>query len=118
MDEIKSNLIERLREARKQLDINQGEFAKRIGLTQTALSMIEMGKNKLTEKNIKHICTTFNIDEKWLKTGDGNMFCSQSPYERELLEMLRQLPDNMQGLLLDMAKTLLRNQKNADKTRA
>jgi transcriptional regulator with XRE-family HTH domain len=113
--EMKVNSIDRIKEARKQLGINQGEFAKRVGLSQNALSMVEVGKNKLTEKNIKIICTTFAINEKWLRTGDGEMFCSPSPHEKELLELFRCLPQDLQELLLDMAKRLLKNQEAAGK---
>jgi len=111
MEGTTSNLIDRMRAVRKHLGINQGEFARRVGLSQTALSMVEVGKNKLTEKNIKLICTTFNIDGNWLKTGEGEMFCSASPYEKELLDLFRPLPEDLQELLLDMAKKLLRHQQ-------
>jgi transcriptional regulator with XRE-family HTH domain len=104
----------RIKEIRKQLGFNQSEFAKRIGLTQTGLSIIEAGKIKLTEKNIKIICTTFDLNEKWLRTGAGAMFCSASPHEKELLELFRRLPEDLQELLLDMAKRLLLNQEKAE----
>lgn len=86
------------------------EFAKRIGLTQTALSMIESEKVSLTEKNIKLICATFSINEKWLRTGKGVMFGSISPYEKELLNVYGKLSINTQEFILDMARNLLKRQ--------
>jgi transcriptional regulator with XRE-family HTH domain len=88
--------------------MNQGEFARLIGLTQAALSLIEVGKTKLTEQNIKLICVTFNVNEQWLRTGEGEMFGSLSPYEKELLELYRQLPVETQDFILDMVRTLLK----------
>jgi transcriptional regulator with XRE-family HTH domain len=78
-------MVDRIRAIRKELGVNQGEFARRIGLTQAGMSLIELGKSKLTEQNVKLICVTFNADEHWLRTGEGEMFGSLSPYEKELL---------------------------------
>jgi transcriptional regulator with XRE-family HTH domain len=106
------NILDRIRLIRKILGLKQGEFAKRIGLTQTALSMIELDKTALTDKNIKLICATFAVDEDWLRTGKGEMFGAQSPYEKELLEIFGKLTADTQGFILEMAKNLLKRQEN------
>jgi transcriptional regulator with XRE-family HTH domain len=108
-------IIDRIRAVRKKLGINQGECAKSLGLTQTALSMIEVGKSKLTEKNIKLICATFNVDERWLRTGEGEMFGVYSPYIRELLDIFEKLTEGTQEFLLEMAKKLLEKQDREGK---
>jgi transcriptional regulator with XRE-family HTH domain len=92
------------------LKLNQGEFALRIGLTQTALSMIELEKVALTEKNIKLICATFAVNEDWLRTGKGEMFGAVSPYEKELLEIFGKLTADTQEFILEMARNLLKRQ--------
>jgi transcriptional regulator with XRE-family HTH domain len=104
------NILDRIRLIRRTLGLKQGEFALRIGLTQTALSMIELGKTSLTDKNIKLICATFAVDEDWLRTGKGEMFGAQSPYEKELLETFGKLTPDTQEFILDMAKNLLKRQ--------
>jgi transcriptional regulator with XRE-family HTH domain len=104
------NILNRIRLIRKTLGLNQGEFARQIGLTQTALSMIELDKVALTDKNIKLICATFAVDEDWLRTGKGEMFGAQSPYEKELLETFGKLTPDTQEFILDMAKNLLKRQ--------
>jgi len=103
-------IIDRIRLVRKTLGLNQIEFARRIGLTQTSMSMIEIEKSALTEKNIKLICTTFAVDETWLRTGKGEMFGPASPYEKELLEVFGKLTADTQGFILDMARNLLKRQ--------
>jgi transcriptional regulator with XRE-family HTH domain len=103
---------EKIRLIRKTLNLRQDEFARRIGLTQTALSMIEVGKSALTEKNIKLICATFSIDENWLRTGKGEMFGPSSPYEKELLEIFGKLTPDTQEFIVEMAKNLLKRQEN------
>lgn len=106
------NKLDRIRFVRKTLGLNQVEFAQRIGLTQTAMSMIELGKSVLTEKNIKLICATFAVDENWLRTGVGEMFGSVSPYENELMGIFGKLTAESQEFILDMARNLLKRQKN------
>ena len=104
-------ILDRIRLIRKTLELKQGEFAQRIGLTQTAMSMIELDKTALTDKNIKLICATFAVDESWLRTGKGEMFGAQSPYEKELLETFSKLTADTQEFILEMAKNLLKRQK-------
>jgi transcriptional regulator with XRE-family HTH domain len=111
MDEETQLIIDRIRAVRQKLGITQGEFAHRMGMTQTALSMIEVGRTRLSSKNIKLICVTFNVDEVWLRTGSGAMFGSLSAYEKEFLEIFRRLSEADQEFVLEMARNLLRRQE-------
>jgi transcriptional regulator with XRE-family HTH domain len=103
-------ILDRIRLIRIEIGLKQGEFAKRIGLTQTSMSMIETGKAPLTEKNIKLICSTFAVNEDWLRTGKGEMFGPVSPYEKELLAVFGKLTPDTQEFILEMAQNLLRRQ--------
>ena len=105
------DILDRIRLVRRTLNLNQVEFAKRIGLTQTALSMIEIEKTALTDKNIKLICATFAVDEDWLRTGNGEMFGTVSPYEKELLTVFGKLTADTQEFILEMAQNLLKRQE-------
>lgn len=51
----------RLKYLRKKMKLTQAEFAKHLGITQTAYSMIENGYRPLAQKYIKVICSTFNV---------------------------------------------------------
>jgi transcriptional regulator with XRE-family HTH domain len=104
---------ERLKLIRKKLGLNQTEFARLIGLRQTALSMIEVGTTTLTNKNIKLICATFNVNEQWFRTGKGAMFES-SPYVKELLSIFERLLPDTQDFLMEMARNLLKKQEKAN----
>jgi len=97
---------ERIRLIRKALKLTQGEFSKRLGMQGASLSLIELGENALTEKNIKLVCMTFNVSEDWLRTGNGEMFAA-SPYEKEFFEIYGGLLPEMQEPLLRLAKDLL-----------
>ena len=65
---------ERVKQARKSLCLTMEKFGERLGVTKTAISLIESGKNNLTDANIKAICREFNVDYIWLTTGEGEMF--------------------------------------------
>lgn len=65
----------RIKELRKHLQINQTDFAKKLGVTQPSLSDIEKGKTQtIDERNIKLICSEFNVNEEWLRYGKGIIF--------------------------------------------
>lgn len=65
---------EKVRQIRKFLGFTMEKFGGRLGVTKTAISLIESGKNNLTDANIKSICREFNVNEAWLRTGEGEMF--------------------------------------------
>jgi transcriptional regulator with XRE-family HTH domain len=99
----------RLRAIRKALRLNQKCFAEQIGLNQNSLSMIEKNHTPVTEKNVKLVCATFNVNEQWLRTGSGEMFCA-SPYEKNLRDICMSLtPENQESLLI-IAQELLKIQ--------
>lgn len=62
----------RLKELRSKLGLSQATFAERIGIKQTSYSDIETGRRELTERNLNLICREFNVDENWLRTGEGD----------------------------------------------
>lgn len=67
-------LKERLKEIRKMKQLTQDEFGKKIGISNTAVSKIERGENNLSEQNIISICREFDVNEQWLRTGEGDIF--------------------------------------------
>mgnify|MGYP000444652165 CR=1 FL=1 len=67
-------IFERLKYIRKTLNLTQKNFAKEIGLSQTSLGMIEVGDRKVQDRHIKTICSLFNVNENWFRTGNGEMF--------------------------------------------
>ena len=68
----------RLKALRKALGLNQSEFAEKIGVAQNTVSQIENSSIGLNERNAKIICLTFDVNEHWLRTGEGEMFESHA----------------------------------------
>lgn len=67
-------LKERIKELRKTLDLTLEEFGNKIGVTKTTISRIENGVNSVTNQMFTSICREFNVNEEWLRTGEGEMF--------------------------------------------
>lgn len=70
-------LNERIKKVRKALDLTQQEFGKKIGMKQNTIALIEGGRNT-SDQTIFAICREFNVNETWLRTGEGDMFVPMS----------------------------------------
>ncbi len=83
---------ERLRELRKKCGLSQEEFGKKLGVTKTAVSKMELGTYQITDTMLKLICSEFNANERWLRFGeggDGDMFLK--PQKNDLVARAAQL---------------------------
>ena len=65
---------DRIRQLRKELGLNQTEFGERIGVKQTTIAGYETGAKNPMESVVVSICREFNVNEKWLRNGTGEMF--------------------------------------------
>lgn len=68
----------RIKKVRKALDLTQQEFGKRIDMKQNSIALIESGKRNISDYAIRMICREFNVNETWLRTGEGEMFVQLS----------------------------------------
>ena len=75
------NMNNRIRALRKAMGLTLDEFGNRIGLKKSTLSLIENKKTNVTEQTIRSICREFNVNENWLRDGNGNMFDSEPTSE-------------------------------------
>lgn len=67
-----SERITHLRE--NELKIKQARFADAIHISRSNLSNIESGRVNITDRVIANICSSYNVSETWLRTGEGEMF--------------------------------------------
>lgn len=65
---------ERLKELRKTLCLTQQEFAERIGSAQNTITGYETGRRLPSNQVITLVCREFDVNETWLRTGEGKMF--------------------------------------------
>lgn len=65
---------ERIKELRKSLGLTQEKFSNRIGIKRNTLANYEIGRNDPIDGIVFSICREFNVNEEWLRTGEGEMF--------------------------------------------
>lgn len=81
MDEINK----RFRQLREECEKTQEEWATIIGLSRSGVTLIELGKRKVSEKHIK-LLEAWNerkINPDWLRSGEGEMFLE--PEQNDLI---------------------------------
>ena len=99
----------RIKELRNYLNLNQKDFGSSIGL-RSSISEIENGKAPITERTIIAICSKFNVNEEWLKTGEGEMFVTADIKFNEFYSIYKKLSKPLQDFLIQSAENLLNAQ--------
>ena len=75
-------LKDRIKALRERLGKSQDEFGKDIGLTRNYISLIENGQRNLSDQSINVLCSLYNVNEEWLRTGNGEMFVPETKDEQ------------------------------------
>ena len=81
---------ERIKELRNKLNLTQEEFGKKIGSARNTIANYETGNRNPSNAIITSICREFNVNEVWLRTGEGgegNMFTKISEDDRYSLNL-------------------------------
>lgn len=71
----------RIKQVRKEAGLTMEKFGEQIGVTKALISMLESGKQELSTQTLKAICREFNVNEEWLKTGEGEMHTQLGEHE-------------------------------------
>ncbi len=88
-----STLNDRIKQVRKSLDLTQQEFADRLNVKRNTVATYERGKSNPSDAAVNLICREFNVNEAWLRTGEGEMFVQ--------LTKAQEIADFMTPLLSD-----------------
>lgn len=109
---------ERIRLLRKELKLNQSEFGEKVGVKGNTIGNYELGLRNPSEAVIFSICREFNVNETWLRTGQGEMFIqiSENDEYTKAAESIAQNNDiEIMSLLVeywkldDTSKTIFKN---------
>lgn len=73
---------ERIKALRKALGLTQQGFAERLGSVQNTIAGYETGRRAPSNQVITLICREFEVNEGWLRHGEGEMFLPQTEDER------------------------------------
>ena len=71
----------RIREIRKDNNLTQTEFGERIGVKGNTITGYENGTRIPSDAIILSICREFNVNEDWLRTGQGEKYLRLSRKE-------------------------------------
>lgn len=121
---------ERVKELRKQVNLTQQAFADRLNLKRNTVGSYEVNVVEPSDRTISDICREFNVNETWLRTGEGEMFNQITRSEkitsflteitegegddvkRRFVEMLAELEPEDWKLLERMAEKLQKKEGN------
>lgn len=110
---------ERIRIVRKDHNLTMEEFGKRLGVGTSTISMIESGKNAVTNQMRVAICKEFNVNETWLRTGDesGGKYL-QKTVEDEIADLFTEImsapeDDNLRSLARAFARLSPKQRQDA-----
>lgn len=93
---------DRIRQIRKDMNMNQTVFGSEIGCSQTAVAKYEGGQ-VIPDKSIRLlICEKFNVNPVWLETGEG------VPYKEGLIPALASALQNMPSVAAALERLLPR----------
>lgn len=112
------------------LDIKKVDFANRVGVSQPFVSELCSGRKAPSDRTITDICREFNVNERWLRTGEGEMFIQltksekisvflaqitekdEDDFKKRFVEMLADLEPEEWKLLERMANRLQKKEGN------
>jgi transcriptional regulator with XRE-family HTH domain len=98
----------RIREIRETLRLSQVQFARVISLSPGYLAGMELGDRKVNDRFVKLVCSSFNINENWLRDGKGEMFLENRDEEfTRLAALYRDLTPQYKKYVLKQIELLL-----------
>lgn len=109
---------ERIRDLRKTLNMSQTDFAKQLGTTRDVIGNIEYDRLKRPDQKeslYKLICKEFNVNENWLRTGNGEMF-EQLSEQQQLLKYTGLLLKDKDSAIATAIQTLIVTYEQLDDT--
>lgn len=98
---------DRIKEIIRSEKLTMTKFGEILHISQSMVSLLCSGKNTPSDRTISDICREFRINERWLRTGEGEMyqsFSQQDQLERFFADVLTTAPDARSDCLAAMAK--------------
>lgn len=108
-------LKDRLKKLRKELDLTQQAFADKIGMKQNTIAQYEMGRTTPSDAIIFSICREFGVNEKWLRSGEGEMF-EELTDQQKILKYTALLLKDKDSAVADAIQTLIVTYEQLDDT--
>lgn len=78
---------DRIKAIRKEVGLTQTDFGKRIGVKGNTITGYETGLRNPSDAILNSICREFNINEVWLRTGEGEPFSTIDENDRYIINL-------------------------------
>ena len=105
---IDMTISKRIRHIRQTLNMSQVEFAKAIHISNGYIAELECEHRKVNDRIIHLISLTFGVNEKWLKTGEGDMFFKAFGEKlQRMVSLFNELPPKFQDYAMQQIEQLL-----------
>jgi transcriptional regulator with XRE-family HTH domain len=103
----------RIKQIRQALNLSQRAFAKKIFISQSYYSAIELERQEVNDRIIHIVSTRLNVNRDWIATGRGDMFRDSPPDVKldELVQIFNELNGLFQEYILQQTKRLRKVQE-------
>lgn len=92
---------ERIKQIRKLSNLTQQEFADKIKVKRNTVATYEMGRSIPSDSAIALICREFNVNENWLRNGEGPIYKER---DGSFTEMLSDIDDSDDDFIKNIIK--------------
>ena len=106
---------ERIRLLRKELGLNQSDFGYKIGVKQGTVAGYESGARTPLDAVVSSICREFDVNEEWLRTGEGEMF-EQMTEQQKLLKYTGMLLKDKDSAIVNAIQSFIVTYEQLDDT--
>lgn len=126
-----SDICTRIADIIRESGLSKTAFSRRVGLSQPFVSQLSNGAAVPSDRTILDICREFNVSERWLRTGEGEMFVQlsreeeitkfameiirdpDSEFQRQAISILAKLTPEQWKLMEQMADQLLQQRQQS-----
>jgi transcriptional regulator with XRE-family HTH domain len=110
---MKESVYQRIKQLRKELKLTQNEFSAIIAVSSGQLACIETGKRVINDRTIKLICDSFNVNDVWLRTGEGSVFTDDKDTRyKTLVALFDTLKPRYQNYILNAISSFIKMQED------
>lgn len=122
----------RIKEVRKAKGLSQAAFGAPFGANRDMINNVENGRAAVSDIMVASICRTYDVSERWLRTGEGEMFVQisrdqeimdfvadtmqddEDNFRRRFLLALSRLPEERWADIEAFARQITAEKKEAD----
>ena len=106
---------ERIRLLRKELGLNQSDFGNKIGVKQGTVAGYESGARTPLDAVVSSFCREYDVNEDWLRTGEGEMF-EQMTEQQKLLKYTGMLLKDKDSAIVNAIQSFIVTYEQLDDT--